>query len=122
MPSPSAALTSPPSFSSRLTVAISPSRAASATVAAGAADNVPHTAKATTRTLPHRFKSLTRIALLPRRRGRRRLVQVEGSAAVAEAWRLDAERVQDREHRVGHRRAVGGAQVDVALDGAAAVP
>ena len=55
-------------------------------------------------------------------RGFRGGVQIHRRGAVAE--RLDvvqAQRVRDRQHGVGHRRAVGGLHVQAALEGAAAV-
>ena len=47
-------------------------------------------------------------------RGRGR-VEIERRRAVAERLDLDAQHLQAREHHVGHRRAVGRLQVQVAL-------
>src|SRR5262249_21392658 len=113
MPSPCAALTSPPCATSFLTATASPRIAASATgdPFSAAAD----TAVGRTRT-PSRYFVIRRS-----RSGRLDRVQIERAGAVAERAALDADQLQGRQHRVRHRRAVVRLEVQAALEPAAGV-
>src|SRR5262245_18091766 len=105
MPSPCAPLTSAPCLRSCRTLAVSPRIAASAICAWLVVAPSMHTARA---------KSRFPLGLgmtVPLGMGR----QVEGARAVVEVVHIThAERVMNAQHRIGHRRAVGRLEVQVA--------
>src|SRR5262249_30328293 len=103
MPSPCAALTSAPCLRSCRTLAVSPRMAASAICAWLVVAPSVGTGRDKSRF----------IAALGMTSGLGR--QVESARAVAEVVHIvDAERVENAQHRVGHRRAVGRLEVQVA--------
>src|SRR5262245_49286619 len=113
MPSPCAALTSAPCLRSCRTLAVSPRMAASAIWAWLVVAPSVHTARAKSRPLAEpALRSVSDVGLgMTSGMGR----QVESARAIAEVVHIvDAERVENAQHRVGHRRAVGRLEVQVA--------
>src|SRR5262245_52263540 len=125
MPSPCVVLTSAPCFSMARTASLLPCIAASTSDAGTAARRNTETHRTPIEATPIEALDISMNPSqlhLVRRDRRGRVVQIQFTGAVAELLEVVApQHVQHREHRIGHRRAVGGLHMQAALQLAAGV-